>query len=477
MKLALQECVKSEKYLTYNFDNDVYAPRILTDGNAVAATGASASASAVSTAAGSLIDCWSLMEKICEHAGPLLLLIRLGDLRQATLSKLRGTVDYMKTLMVVTGDGSLEDQIAQCFHKRVKDLESPVADCAYMIDPQFIAKSREAPAPLMKKFWQVSRKILGHAMCDDEWLSVRSQLATELQAFRMKAGGFALEDYTMADCVTFWGIAGCHAPLLKKIAFSLATQPVSSSEAERNWFELKSNKTKKRNRLGKETIEKLIFVRRFLLLERKLITTDITDDAGFNKWVTKLLRDAAQAINADLVSEGGNDEEDIQTLAVFNDSIEPGEQGKINGREPGEPRVNLTQLRKDKNAMSWLFEKYYNMAFVDKNPEEDSENAPPLADESKWEHRRIVNVVWARRVGHVVGTCIIGDDSGDTENYFIDVTMLQMIRASPYNSRQIKSKLQLRLNNSNADVTQPDSPQNGDANTDSDTVPGEIADC
>ena len=165
----------------------------------------------------------------------------------------------------------------------------------------------------------------------------------------------------------------------------------------------------------------------------------------------------------------------MKTLTVFNDSIEPGEHGKVNGREPGEPRVNLTQLRKDKHALSWLFEKYYNMAFVDKNPEEDDVDAVPLADESKWEHRRIQNVVWSRRVGHVVGTTIVGDESGDTEPYYIDETLIQMIRASPYNSRQMKSKVQLQSDNANLDLSQPDSSQN--ANSDSDSESGEVADC
>ena len=103
----------------------------------------------------------------------------------------------------------------------------------------------------------------------------------------MKADGFVFEDYTMTDCVTFWGIAGCHTPLMKKIVFALAPHPCSSSEAERNWFELKSNKTKKRNRLGKDTIKKLIFVRRFLRLERKLMTTDLDQDV-YKKWMSKL---------------------------------------------------------------------------------------------------------------------------------------------------------------------------------------------
>ena len=128
-------------------------------------------------------------------------------------------------------------------------------------------------------------------------------------------------------------------------------------EGERNWFELKSNKTKKRNRLGKETIEKMMFVRRFLRLERKVLTTTVgATDPILAKWVQRLLKDAAVSLNPDAndagVPEGGNDEDDMEALTVFNDVIVPKDQVKINGREPGQPRVSLTNLRKDKHAQS-----------------------------------------------------------------------------------------------------------------------------
>lgn len=93
-------------------------------------------------------------------------------------------------------------------------------------------------------------------------------------------------------------------------------------------------------------------------------------------------------------------------------------------------------------ARSWLFEKYYNMCFVDKNPEEPSGGAEPLEDTSKWEHRIIQNVVWSRRTGHVVDTVLInGSDGDDSKTYFIDEVLLQMIRDSPHNQRQIKRKI------------------------------------
>ena len=72
-------------------------------------------------------------------------------------------------------------------------------------------------------------------------------------------------------------------------------------------------------------------------------------------------------------SDAREDDEDStdkeEDEPIFRDFIEPGEQGRINGQEPGEPRVPLTDLKRDNATKSWLFEKYYGMKFLDKNPE------------------------------------------------------------------------------------------------------------
>ena len=111
------------------------------------------------------------------------------------------------------------------------------------------------------------------------------------------------------------------------------------------------------------------------------------------------------------------------------------------------------------------------MVFVDKNPEADEADAEILEDESQWEHRRIINIVWSRRKGYVADTMLIGDTSEDTcERYYIDNTLIEMIRASPHNTRRMKSLL--NANNPNPTATQPD------PNTDSasDIPEGEVED-
>ena len=76
MKEALQQLVKSSQYQRFNFLEDNFQEKI------------------------SSPDVWELMSTVCETVGPILLLIRLADSNGATLSKLKGTVDYLKTKFV-----------------------------------------------------------------------------------------------------------------------------------------------------------------------------------------------------------------------------------------------------------------------------------------------------------------------------------------------------------------------------------------
>ena len=126
-----------------------------------------------------------------------------------------------------------------------------------------------------------------------------------------------------------------------------------------------------------------MFVRRFIHIKRKICFDEIDD--GFSEWVTQLLTRVARG-EADT---SGDDTDSAER--PFNDCIESGEMGRINGQEPGCPEVRLTDLKADHAAKSWLFDKYYNISFVDKNPEGDAD-ADGLIDESDWEHHIIKDI-------------------------------------------------------------------------------------
>ena len=417
MKSALQTVVQSADYLRFDFEDDAIAP-IISD-NAM----------------------WDHIGMVVEAMGPLLLLMRLGDSNAPTMSKVRGTVDLVGSQMVDTGNDTVTDKISACFHAMVPELTSDIANAAYVLDPQFIAKSKNADQSVMRSFWLVARESL-HIRDDDAWARARPQMVNQLAAFRMKTGGFGFETYDTENACAFWVTAGCHAPMLKQLALRLCSLPSSSSDAERNWFELKQNFTKARNRVDKVKLEKMIFVRRFLRLKRAMVFDE--NDFGFKAWVSEMLKKVA----ADGANEPNNqlgphsDDDDPNEQVIFQDRIEDGEQGKINGKEPGQSVVPLTRLRKDNAAKSWLFEKYIHMHFVDKNPE-GLAGDDPLEDESEWEYRVIVNVVWWRSHGHAVLTKLVNVTTDDQviEKYLINDSLHTMIRDSTHNVKRMASEI------------------------------------
>ena len=137
MRDALQQLVESEEYTRFEFEDDTFATRV-TDG-----------------------EVFRLMRRITRTAGPVLLLLRLADSSSSSLSKLKGTVEYIKSLMIDNGNHTLEDQIAVAFNNRSPELECDISNAAYVLDAQFVSKSRNnADTNVMKSFWKVSRETL-----------------------------------------------------------------------------------------------------------------------------------------------------------------------------------------------------------------------------------------------------------------------------------------------------------------------------
>ena len=86
--------------------------------------------------------------------------------------------------------------------------------------------------------------------------------------------------------------------------------------------------------MGKEKLEKMIFVRRFLRLKRAMCFAD--NNPGFKEWLSELLQEVAADGAGDDDDDVGpcSDDDDVNDQAVFQDHIEPGEQRRINGQEP-----------------------------------------------------------------------------------------------------------------------------------------------
>lgn len=110
-------------------------------------------------------EIWQLMDRVIKIMGPILLLCRLADGQKPVISKLYGTLLYVRKQIEDIASpcpaDSLEAKVLTVFLSRWKDLQSDMAKATYMLDPLFVEQSRGA-ADCTVKLWQLVRKVSIH---------------------------------------------------------------------------------------------------------------------------------------------------------------------------------------------------------------------------------------------------------------------------------------------------------------------------
>ena len=127
---------------------------------------------------------------------PLIMLVRLGDTPSGTLSKLRKNVlwcnEQFEQVNEMTQDGgdNLESGMHDCWAARMPEFMSPVADAAYVLDPQWVNESNDAGAVTMENFWNIAKNMCckGHGPGEEavKWSgagATKQRLMAQLQAF------------------------------------------------------------------------------------------------------------------------------------------------------------------------------------------------------------------------------------------------------------------------------------------------------
>ena len=415
MKDLLRRIVNSGVYTEKNFTEDPFKDHIL---------GA---------------DKWSLMERVTDTMGPLLLLIRLADGQKPVISKLHGTQLYVRSKLeqsaVRAGADSVESKILRVFLTRWGEMQSDIVGATYMLDPLFVDKSRTS-IDCTTKLWDLARKVL--QLTDDaDWTPMHRTLVSQLSKFQGKGTGLqhmsspaAWIDLHEKCALTWWLEWGIEVPDLQQLAIKLVSLMIGSGPAERTWKDVGNVLTKNRNRLGVQKCLDLVYVRMWLRRELKLVTDEELEQ--FKDWETVLLREASDYA-ADPDPDSGEDSE----VRVFNDQFENWEQDAIDGKGPG-PNIPLGVVRRNRGAQFRLQEKYKDLFLVDKDSRDENDyygggGGPPLPKE-QWEHRKIIGLVWQARKGWRVETKMCQDLTGPSENYIIEPVLIRMIKESPFNS-------------------------------------------
>jgi hypothetical protein len=148
--------------------------------------------------------------------------------------------------------------IHQRFLARWEMLHTHLHSVGYLLNPAYQSDhAAMGERELMTGFVAVLDKLL------DEPLE-RVAAMNEMNAFRTNEGYWAKvtvqDSMDSMDPLTFWRIHGHAAPVLRKVALMVLSQPVSSSAAERNWSSYGFIHSKLRNRLTPARARDLVYV-------------------------------------------------------------------------------------------------------------------------------------------------------------------------------------------------------------------------
>lgn len=165
---------------------------------------------------------------------------------------------------------------------RWNQYHSPLHGAAYILDPEFQHKGFTLVADNeVVRGWN---EILLKMVSSGERRKVRDALGS----YHNKEGFFgwedALRDRFKVGAVTWWEDYGADHPELQSLAICILSQVCSSSAIERLWSSFSNNHTKKRNRLGLQKADDLVFVNANLRLLSQM-KNEYTQDiyVGFHK--------------------------------------------------------------------------------------------------------------------------------------------------------------------------------------------------
>lgn len=384
-------------------------------------------------------EVWTKIDRVVQMMGPLLLLCRLADGQKPVMSKLHGTQLHVRKLMqdraAAAGDGSVEQKICDIFLERWPEMQSEIASAAYMLEPLFVHNSSRSAACTIH-LWKLARRVLGISD-DDEWTRTQGVLVEQLAKFQSKGVGLthmsspaAWRGLTSKCTLSWWIQWGVEVPELQSLAKKIVPLMVGSGPAERTWKDIGNVLTKNRNRMDTQTCINLVFVRTWLRREFKLVSDEELE--CFKEWEVELMRQAS-FYSGDVDPDAGRERE----KRIFEDRFEAWESDAIDGTGQ-DPPLRLGVVKRNKQSRFRLQEKYKNLCFVDKDPDNDNNfyetggGAGPMPT-AAWEHRKILGLTWENRKGWRVETKICNDMSGPSTNYVINEVLIRMIRDSSRN--------------------------------------------
>lgn len=201
---------------------------------------------------------WEEAKALVEMVQPIIDLLRVVDSTQPCIGKVYEAMDRMiESLKEMFKDKPHYKQVKSLCLKRWEAYHSPLHAAAYIVDPEFQGKGQHKDKEVSKGL----RQTLDRLYTSEE---DRRTIKDQLQIYREKRGAFGLAD-AQADrfkigSALWWEDYGAETPKLQEFAVRILSQACSSSCLEQLWSVYSHIASKKRNRLGVQRANDLVFV-------------------------------------------------------------------------------------------------------------------------------------------------------------------------------------------------------------------------
>ena len=343
--------------------------------------------------------------QLIQYMMPVLRFIRLADCEDEMISLIFSRVTaidehFVQNLNSIPSMPGVAQDVLALFRQESSGWVTDLHKTMHVLNPKY---SEDFKDPTIKLAIKNTLKQIYH---DDPVKQVQAMSDILYYVDREGEYGELVTKAAMETMIpsNFFRINGSSTPLLQDICIRYHPQIVASSCAERNFKQFKDIRTKKRNRMLTDTVEKLVIVQSSLVREEKNLKEDPIEQ--MKGWVAEDL----------FTNESASLNRSHQIRAKsFTNFIEPWEHESISEQLLGHEEK--------------LLRKYKNICFKDDDPDYVLHTG------------RVVGIEWKKRkgstpAGYVLVTIDINDDTREPECYVINETFHDLIKACDieYNS-------------------------------------------
>ncbi|XP_026431245.1 uncharacterized protein LOC113328343 [Papaver somniferum] len=216
---------------------------------------------------------WSNADKVLRITKPMYIMLRFSDSDKAVIGEAYQQMDMMLGCLqdTLADDIDIKNIIQQIVVQRWSKIKIPLHCLAYLLVPKYYTNTwlmKPAPGGVNRKKPNYDKEVQdGYLAAIDKMFPISEEAAVirhQISDFVSNGGSFAcpqaIADRARMSAKQWWGLYGGGAPELCILAMRVLSQSVNSTCAERCWSIYSYIHSVKRNKLGSDRAEKLVYV-------------------------------------------------------------------------------------------------------------------------------------------------------------------------------------------------------------------------